>query len=75
MFTGNATTILGLPQYNPNDRPDFLTDINTAFKKIDENALDVDTELTSMQTDIENIRRMLQQLRIDCGLTSAEREV
>lgn len=35
MFTGTETNNLGLPQFTPNDHPDFLTDINDAFRKID----------------------------------------
>lgn len=36
MFTGEATPNLGLPQWEGGDHPEWLTDMNPAFKKIDE---------------------------------------
>lgn len=36
MFSGDATTYMGLPQWNPGDHPDWLDDMNPAFRKIDE---------------------------------------
>lgn len=36
MFTGTHTPVVKLPQFNPDDHPDFLTDFNQAFRDIDE---------------------------------------
>lgn len=41
MFTGKPTTNLGLPIFNPDDHPDFLTDFNEAFRRIDMNSIEV----------------------------------
>ena len=70
MFTGEPTQQLGLPNYNPNDHPDFLTDFNEAFKKLDAHALEVVTQLQTMSTEIKNLKSELARTRIDCGLTS-----
>lgn len=35
-MSSNKTEHYGFPQFLPNDHPDFLTDFNEAFKKIDE---------------------------------------
>lgn len=63
MFTGTPTPFLKLPNYNPNDRPDFLTDLNYAFKKIDETALGIDAQLVQLQTEVANLNRMVAKLQ------------
>lgn len=76
MFTGTPTPILKLPQYNPHDHPDFLTEINKAFATIDKHAGKVNSEITVLQNQVEILQNQLKQLRVDAGLTnvSTERE-
>ena len=70
MFTGTPTEKLGLPSYNPNDHPDFLTDFNEAFKNIDRFALEVTETTNQLTAQISKLEAELSRLRIDCGLTS-----
>ena len=57
MFTKQTPT-LGLPQWQPNDHPDFLTDINEAFMKLDENA----ESDSNQQTQIDELTEQIVQL-------------
>lgn len=75
MFTGTPTQKLGLPQYNPNDHPDFLTEINEAFRKIDSFTLEIVQQNETLSAKVSILEAELAKLKIDCGLTnSAERE-
>lgn len=70
MFTGSPTEKLGLPSYNPNDHPDFLTDMNDAFRKLDAFALEVEQKTTALSAKVDKLEAELARLRIDSGLTS-----
>lgn len=65
MFSGNATPKLGLPQWNPSDHPDFLTDLNQAFKDIDENATGVSEEIAGYPGRLEELEALTQSLNED----------
>lgn len=65
MFTGTATPNLGLPQWSPTDHPDFLTDINQAFKDIDKNAGDVGEEIKDVPKQISDLQALTQSLNED----------
>lgn len=54
MFS-KQTEKLGLPQWIGTDHPDFLTDINDAFKKIDENAAGVATEIDGLPDRVKQL--------------------
>lgn len=65
MFTGTATPKLGLPQWNPTDHPDFLTDLNQAFKDIDENASATSQEIEGYPQRLEELETLTQSLNED----------
>lgn len=68
MFTGTATPKLELPQWEPTDHPDFLTDINTAFQKIDENAGATEEsveEIAEIRDNVSNLQALTQSLNED----------
>lgn len=52
---GKSTENLGLPQWQPKDHPDFLTDINNAFKDIDSAYGTTSTSLDLVKKQIEEI--------------------
>lgn len=52
MFTGTPTPVVELPQFNPEDHPDFLTDFNQAFRNIDEKIGELITEIGILETRI-----------------------
>lgn len=60
----------------PSDHPDFLTEINSAFKAIDKHAGQVNSQITVLQNQVEILQNQLKQLRVDAGLTNVftERE-
>lgn len=68
MFTGTPTPKLGLPQWEPQNHPDFLTDMNEAFKKIDENAQGTGEsveEIAEIQSNIGDLQALTQSLNED----------
>lgn len=68
MFTGTATPKLELPQWEPTDHPDFLTDINTAFQKIDENAGATEEsveEIAEIRDNVSDLQALTQSLNED----------
>lgn len=65
MFTGTATPNLGLPQWEPTDHPDFLTDLNQAFKNIDENAGSTGEEIKDVPKQISDLQTLTQSLNED----------
>lgn len=65
MFTGTATPKLGLPQWNPTDHPDFLTDLNQAFKDIDKNASDTSEEIAGYPQRLEELETLTQSINED----------
>ena len=71
MFTGTPTKNLGLPNYNPNDHPDFLTDFNNAFKALDDKSLQYDEEIQYLTRQCNELNEKLNQLKLACGITSA----
>lgn len=52
---GKSTENLGLPQWQPKDHPDFLTDINNAFKDIDSAYGTTSTSLDLVKKQIEEV--------------------
>lgn len=52
---GKSTENLGLPQWQPKDHPDFLTDINNAFKDIDSAYGTTSTSLDLVKNQIEEV--------------------
>lgn len=73
MFTA-TTKNLKLPQYQPNDRPDFLTDFNEAFRRIDDWSIKVDNQLKGLTQKCSSLESEIRQLRIDVGLTNVTRK-
>lgn len=65
MYTGTPTENLKLPQWNPTDHPDFLTDINGAFQKIDENAGALKEEVSGYPKRLEELETLTQSLNED----------
>lgn len=51
-MAGEKTTYYGLPQYGPHDHPDFLTEINEAYRTID-------TELNRLSTLAESNSKLI----------------
>ena len=72
MFSGEKTPQLGLPQYNPNDHPDFLTDINKAFMEIDTFASKSVKKVNELSRRVAVLEQELKQTRVDAGLTNLQ---
>lgn len=51
-MTSRKTQNLGLPQWALNDHPDFVTEMNEAYRKID-------AAITSLQEEIEELNNRL----------------
>lgn len=64
MFTGTPTPVVKLPQFNPEDHPDFLTDFNQAFRNIDETIGELITEIGILETRIATLE---QSVRLQKG--------
>lgn len=64
MFTGTPTPVVELPQFNPEDHPDFLTDFNQAFRNIDEKIGELITEIGILETRIATLE---QSVRLQKG--------
>lgn len=64
MFTGTPTPVVELPQFNPEDHPDFLTDFNHAFRNIDEKIGELITEIGILETRIATLE---QSVRLQKG--------
>lgn len=69
MASTNKTEHYGLPQYVPSDHPDFLTDFNNAFKKIDDvlyqlasSASTVETQTNQNSSSIVTINQSIADL-------------
>lgn len=62
MFTGKATTSLGLPIFEPDDHPDFLTDFNEAFRRIDASHIEVREKLESLEQRIRVLEEKVARL-------------
>lgn len=73
MFSGEPTAVLRLPQYEPNDHPDFLTDFNEAFKRIDDWAANTQNRVKTLELQMKNLDNEIKQLRIDVGLTNIKK--
>lgn len=64
MFTGTPTPVVELPQFNPEDHPDFLTDFNQAYRNIDEKIGELITEIGILETRIATLE---QSVRLQKG--------
>lgn len=64
MFTGTPTPVVELPQFNPEDHPDFLTDFNQAFRNIDGTIGELITEIGILETRIATLE---QSVRLQKG--------
>lgn len=64
MFTGTPTPVVELPQFNPEDHPDFLTDFNQAFRNIDGKIGELITEIGILETRIATLE---QSVRLQKG--------
>ena len=64
MFTGTPTPVVELPQFNPEDHPDFLTDFNQAFRDIDGKIGELITEIGILETRIATLE---QSVRLQKG--------
>lgn len=62
MFTGKPTTNLKLPIFEPDDHPDFLTDFNEAFRRIDENSIEVREEYESLAQKVRILEEKVARL-------------
>lgn len=56
------TPNLRLPQFQPNDHPDFLTDFNNAFEKLDKAVTEIRNDLTNINNQITDIQARLSML-------------
>lgn len=74
MFSGEPTAVLKLPQYQPKDHPDFLTDFNEAFKRIDDWAANTQNRVRTLELQVQNLDNEIKQLRIDVGLTNVGKD-
>lgn len=64
MFTGTPTPVVELPQFNPDDHPDFLTDFNQAFRNIDDKIAVLRSNIESLETRIATLE---QRVRLQKG--------
>lgn len=62
MFTGKPTTNLGLPIFEPDDHPDFLTDFNEAFRRIDTNSIEVREAHESLEQRVRVLEEKVARL-------------
>lgn len=62
MFTGKPTTNLMLPIFKADDHPDFLTDFNEAFRRIDENSIEVREEHESLEQRVRVLEEKVARL-------------
>lgn len=62
MFTGKPTTNLMLPIFEPDDHPDFLTDFNEAFRRIDENSIEVSEDYESLAQKVRILEEKVARL-------------
>lgn len=60
MFTGTPTPVVELPQFNPDDHPDFLTDFNQAFRDIDGKIGELITEIGILETRIATLEQRVR---------------
>lgn len=60
-----------LPQFAPNDHPDFLTDFNNAFKIIDEALEDIGDESSANDEQITSIREAIVTINESIASLSA----
>lgn len=60
MFTGTPTPVVELPQFNPEDHPDFLTDFNQAFRDIDGKIGELITEIGILETRIATLEQRVR---------------
>lgn len=60
MFTGTPTPVVELPQFNPDDHPDFLTDFNQAFRDIDGKIGELITEIGILETRIATLEQSVR---------------
>lgn len=65
----NFTPNLKLPIFEPNDHPDFLTDFNDAFKRIDEVIGETKEILKQHKTKIEQLETRVSELESVIRLT------
>lgn len=70
MSHSKVTSNLKLPQFQPGEHPDFLTDFNEAFRRIDDWSVKVDNQLKGLTQKCSSLESEIRQLRIDVGLTN-----
>lgn len=61
-MTSNTTEHYNLPQYAINDHPDFLSEINEAYLKIDTVLYEIQATLTSTIERIESVTNRVESL-------------
>lgn len=74
MFTGTPTPNLKLPIFEPCDHPDFLTDFNEAFRRIDDNAYEVQKKLAQFELRVSTLEEKVARLESQDRLQSAAKE-
>ena len=57
-----STPNLGLPQWSPKDHPDFLTDMNNAFKVLDERVHAEDESADAIAQLVEKVNKLTEDL-------------
>lgn len=63
IMCSGTTNNLGLPHYEASDHPDFLSEINDAFKKLDEVIFDLQKREAAHVLEIENLTDEVGQLK------------
>lgn len=59
-MTSGTTENLNLPQYEMHDHPDFLTEINEAFRTIDSAITELQAEVALIKESVTSLGRSLK---------------